>query len=147
MNRTNEIEFINLKKAALFIAKLLLRTREGKIQWRIRESVPQPSTETFTARIENDIVATLVRDEKKLTFKLSDLGSVEQISGLQSFKSGNEILSIVLNYPNGKDEGSTPEGIVYRDLEELLQLAKSPKPVSDDLRFKQAMSYLDKLAV
>jgi hypothetical protein len=32
-------------------------------------------------------------------------------------------------------------------MEELIFLAENPKSVSDDLRYKQVMSYLDKLAV
>lgn len=67
--------------------------------------------------------------------------------GLAGFPDPNEILSVSLSHNDGKQERFTPESIVYRDLEELIQLAKNPKSVSDDVRYKQVMSYLDKLAV
>lgn len=143
MSQTKDIE---LKRAALFIAKLLLRTREGRIRWEAAE--PSLQLEQFTARLEEDIVATLTRDSKQLSFRLSALASVERTEGgLQSFKHGNEILTLDLCHPLGNEDIATLESIVYRDLEELIQLAKNQKTVSDDPRFKQAMNYLDRLAV
>lgn len=145
MTKENDVE---LKKAALFIAKLLLRTREGRIQWRATEPSLQMNMESFTARIEGDIIATLTKGFDQLSFRLSGLESVERVEGgLQSFKRGNEILNIAIRHSKGKENQFTPESIVYRDLEELIQLAAKPEDSAGDPRFKQAMSYLDKLAV
>jgi len=144
MNRKNDFDF---KRAALLIAKLLLRTREGKIQWRADHS-PEKSIESFSARMEGDLNATITRNSKQLSFRLSELASVERIeAGLQAFKQGNEIDIVAIDHSKGKADEFTLEAIVYRDLEELIQLASDPRSASEDIRFKQAMSYLDKLAV
>lgn len=169
MNRTNEIEFINLKKAALVIAKLLIRTREGKIQWKndnlsrqafggaANGSSQQGFEYLYTAKLEDNITAVLSRDNKQLGFKLSGPPAVNvptksvldnrAVGLVRGGYDPNEILYISLNHSFGKEERATPESIVYRDIEELIQLAENPKSVSDDLRYKQVMSYLDKLAV
>ncbi len=165
MTQTNDIE---LKKAALVIAKLLLRTREGRISWKddnlprqalhnyVKGSSPQEFEYLYSAELEDNIKAVLSRDEKQLGFKLSGppvanvstepLAEILRV-GLAGFPDPNEILSVSLSHNDGKQERFTPESIVYRDLEELIQLAKNPKSVSDDVRYKQVMSYLDKLAV
>jgi hypothetical protein len=46
----------------------------------------------------------------------------------------------------GKSGLESPESIVYRDLAELILLAENPKSISDDLRFRQALTFLDKLS-
>lgn len=165
MPQTDDAE---LKKAALVIAKLLLRTREGKISWK-DENLPRqvfqglahgsPHQEfeyLYTAELEDNIKAVLSRDDKQLGFRLSGPPAANVPSfpldgivavGPHGLPDPNEILSISLSHTYGKQERFTPESIVYRDLEELIQLAKNPKSVSDDLRYKQVMSYLDKLAV
>lgn len=166
MTQTNDAK---LKKAALVIAKLLLRTREGRISWKddnlprqfihglANGSSHQEFEYLYTAKLEDNINAVLSRDDKQLGFKLSGppavnvpsdpLAGMAAAVGLDGSPDPNEILSISLSHTYGKQERFTPESIVYRDLEELIQLAKSPKSVSDDLRYKQVMSYLDKLAV
>lgn len=140
-----------LNHAALVIAKLLLlRTREGKVQWEHAPTLMSTlsSAERYGSKLEDDVEATISRDGKKFTFTLSGPPAVKiPNSELRSLfgSSPNEILSISLEC--AEEEQRTPEGIVYRDLQRLFELASNPKAVSDDLRIKQVMSYLDKLGV
>jgi hypothetical protein len=157
-----------LNKAALVIAKLLIRTREGKIHWK-EDNLPRQALHDFekesshrefesryTAELEDSIQVILTRDDKQLGFRLSGPPAsnvpAEPLAGIlgvgsQESHNSSEILSISLGHAYGKQERFTPESIIYRDLEELIQLARDPKSVSNDLRLKQVMSYLDKLAV
>jgi hypothetical protein len=174
MSQKNDIE---LKKAALVIAKLLMRTREGKILWKndnlVRAAVAGPLKSSneppplgglsefspawrpsapfvflYTATLEDEIEAVLSRDDQKIGFRLSGPPAVKIPSGgLYQAHKNKEILSLSLSHSFGKEERFSPESIVYRDLEELIHLAENPKSVSDDLRLKQVMSYLEKLAV
>ena len=154
MSRTNDTE---LKKAALVIAKLLLRTREGRIQWR-HDSTNLASTlgvSRYGARLEDNIEVILIRDDEELGFVLTGSpmeGMVPQPSLTWDqarralFSDPNKILSVSLSHSYGSGDELSPEGIVYRDLEELVQLAENPKSASDDLRYQQVMSYLDRLS-
>jgi hypothetical protein len=51
-----------------------------------------------------------------------------------------------LPHSHGQEERFSPESLVYRDLDELVALARNPESVSKDLQLKQVMSYLDRLA-
>jgi hypothetical protein len=153
MSQTNDIE---LKKAALVIAKLLLRTREGKLQWENETNLLTQnllsSCSSYKAKLDEGIEAHLSRDDKGLRFKLCgppavDLPTYSYLAPMLGGRDNNEIISVSLDHLDGKTGLITPESIVYRDMEELIFLAENPKSVSDDLRYKQVMSYLDKLAV
>jgi hypothetical protein len=143
-----------LNKAALLIAKLLIRTREGKIQWeRVSDSVSNflSSPGSFKARLDDGLEAHLVCDDKEVAFKLCgppavDLPSQSPVSAMLGIRENNEIISISLSDSYRKTDMETPESIVYRDLAELIFLAGNPKSVSDDLRYQQALTFLDKLS-
>ena len=142
-----------LNKAALLIAKLLIRTREGKLQWK-HENDPLTraltSASPYSADLGDGMEARLSRDEKGLGFKLWGPPAVEIPSnfwaGVFSGRDNNEIISIFLDHSHGKTGLVSPEGIVYHDLAELIYLAENPKSISDDLRYQQALTYLDKLS-
>jgi hypothetical protein len=139
-----------LNKAALVIAKLLLRTREGKIQW--ENASASTISESYSAKLEEGIEATITRHDfghgSEFDFRL-DGPPVVKIPGVDSADllgtKASEIISISLSGKFGNEQRRTPETIVYKDLQELFQLASNPKSVSDDLRLKQVMSYLDRL--
>jgi hypothetical protein len=146
-----------LNKAALLIAKLLLRTREGKIQWHSESETLSGmigfGNRRYSATLEDGIEAILIRDEKQLAFLLSG-PPVEGVlpaghfSWTQAFlgKNQNEILSLPLEHSYANGDNLSPESTVYRDLQELFYLAENPKSVSDDLRYQQALTFLDKLS-
>jgi hypothetical protein len=167
----SQVNDIELKKAALVIAKLLLRTREGRIQWRNDNATRRAASDFFdaysgkqtsgsflhmyTADLEDGVQAALSRDENRVEFRLSgppamDIPS-QPLAGVAgvglSSPSNNEILSVSLDHSYGKSLQLSPESLIYRDLDELIRLAENPKSVSDDIRLRQVMSYLDKLAV
>lgn len=163
-----------LNKAALLIAKLLIRTREGKIQWKnendpswsssgskaagiLYDKSPMPPAKTLTqsslykAELDEGLEAHLSRDEKDLGFKLCgppavDLPPFPALAEMLGGRNTSEIVSIALSHSYGKTGLESPETIVYRDLAELLFLAENPKSVSDDLRYIQALEFLDKLS-
>jgi hypothetical protein len=144
-----------LNKAALLIAKLLIRTREGKIQWKNENdllSQTLTSCSSYRAEMDDGLEAHLSRDDKELGFKLSgppavDLPAYYHLAGMLGGRNSNEVISITLNHSHGKTGlVESPETIVYRDLAELIFLAENPKSVSDDLRYQQALTYLDKLS-
>lgn len=136
-----------LNKAALVIAKLLLRTREGKIQWE-NASVRSTISASYSAKLEEGIEAKITRHDYGFDFRL-DGPPVVKIPGVDSAEllgtKASEIISISISDRSGNEQRRTPETIVYKDLQELFQLASNPKSVSDDLRLKQVMSYLDRL--
>lgn len=144
-----------LNKAALLIAKLLIRTREGKIQWKnegapLSQGLPA-SCSSYKAELDDGLEAHLSRDEKELGFKLwgppaLDLPPFSNLAGMLGGRNTHEIVSITLSHSYGKTGLESPETIVYRDLAELIFLAENPKSVSDDLRYLQALEYLDKLS-
>jgi hypothetical protein len=152
-----------LNKAALVIAKLLLRTREGKIEWRRADARDSwgafedsfAPTNRFSADLEDGVRADLTSSEKTLGFVLSGppvpavvpspSPSSDDPLGIHASER-NRILALFLEHSYGTKERTSPEAIVYRDLADLFQLAEDPKSVSDDLRFRQVMSYLDRLA-
>ena len=162
MSQTSDLE---LKRAALLIVKMILRTREGKIVWKnnnaergaaayLGSSGQGDFVERFTADLEDGIQAVLIRDSRKLVFALTAPPTNESsaqsssLTGVTSLAAGEEahgILKVSLHHDIGRAFDPTPESVVYRDLLELVQLAANPKSVSDDRRYKQAMSYLDKL--
>jgi hypothetical protein len=138
-----------LNKAALLIAKLLIRTREGKLQWTNGTRMAPGSF--YKAGLDEGIEAQLSRDDKELGFKLWGAPAVElspfsHVAETLGGRSTNEIVSIKLNHSFGKTGLESPETIVYRDLAELIYLADNPKSISDDLRYRQALTYLDKLS-
>lgn len=143
-----------LNKAALLIAKLLIRTREGKIQWKSENdflSQAMTSCSSYKAELDDGLEAHLIRDNKELGFKLwgppaVDLPAFSHLAGILGGRNTNEIVSVTLNHSYGKTGLESPETIVYRDLAELIFLAENPKSVSDDLRYLQALEYLDKLS-
>lgn len=159
-----------LNKAALVIAKLLIRTREGKLQWTATggtspggfvADILGAEPQRYTTKLDDGIEAVLISDSKRLCFELSDAslkstsgGTYPPQHGLASalgfvgpgIQDPSTILSISLPHSYGVDEQLSPESIVYADLDELITLARSPKSVSDDLRIKKAMTYLDRLA-
>jgi len=144
-----------LNKAALLIAKLLIRTREGKIQWKNERDIVSQMTLTscssYMAELDEGLEARLSRDDKELGFKLwgppaVDLPAYSHLAGMLGGRNTNEIISITLNHLYGKTGLESPETIVYRDLAELIYLAENPKSISDDLRYMQALKILDKLS-
>jgi hypothetical protein len=149
-----------LNKAALLIAKLLIRTREGKLQWESENSPLSsfPLSENFLtssslykAKLDEGIEAHLSRNDKELGFKLCgppavDLPSYSGLAAMLGGRDSHEIISISLEHSYGRTGRESPETIVYRDLAELIFLAENPKSVSDDLRYQQALTYLDKLS-
>jgi len=142
-----------LNKAALLIAKMLIRTREGRIQWKNENdalSQAPTSCSSYKAELDDGLEAHLSRDEKGLGFKLWGPPAVEIPSGfwagVLSARDNNVIISIFLDHLHGKTGLVSPEGIVYHDLAELIYLAENPKSISDDLRYQQALTYLDKLS-
>jgi hypothetical protein len=160
---SQKVSDTQLNKAALVIAKLLLRTREGKILWRKTEAQDfwqafddglSPSTR-YSADLEEGVRADLSSNEKALGFQLSGppvrgvvpspISRSEDVLGTHESER-NRILVLFLEHSYDKKERTSPESIVYRDLADLFQLAEDPKSVSDDLRFRQVMSYLDRLA-
>ncbi len=138
-----------LNKAALLIAKLLIRTREGKLQWNNESRMAAGSF--YKAGLDEGLEAHLSRDDKEIGFKLwgppaVDLPSYSALAALAGGRNTNEIISISLSHAYAKTSFESPEGIVYRDLAELIFLAENPKSISDDLRYLQALTYLDKLS-
>ncbi len=136
-----------LNKAALLIAKLLLRTREGRVQWKhfseremFQNFFGTDSTPCryFKAPLESDLEAIVGEDTEQVGFELLGVSP-----------SGEKQLAVQVLLPHsfGKSEQISPESIVYRDIKELLNLAENPKTVSDDRRYLQALTYLDKIAV
>lgn len=159
MNQTSDIE---LKKAALLIVKLLLRSREGKIVWKnnyaekmLAASLGDVSnTNQYTADLDDGIQAILTKDSRQLGFELTAplankaLEQASSPSYLVSMLIGenpNKVLKISLPHSEGNTADATPESTIYRDLQELIELAENPKAVSNDLRYNQAMSFLDNL--
>jgi hypothetical protein len=139
-----------LNRAALLIAKLLIRTREGKLQW---TNAARMSAGSFhRAGLDEGLEAHLSRDDKGLGFKLCgppavDLPAFCNLAGVLGGRDSNEVISVALDHSYGKAGlVESPETIVYRDLAELIFLAENPKSVSDDLRYQQALTYLDKLS-
>ncbi|HUD55442.1 MAG TPA: hypothetical protein VMR02_09460 [Terracidiphilus sp.] len=136
-----------LNRAALVIAKLLLLTREGKIEW--ANSGTLLTGDRYSAKLDGDIEAIVARNENSFGFSLSGPPAVKIPSAglldLIGSTRTNEILSISLHDAAGGGLVRTPESVVFRDLRELYRLASNPKSVSDDLRLKQVLSYLDKL--
>jgi hypothetical protein len=148
-----------LNKAALVIAKLLIRTREGKIQWTAAGGLlagrVRAEPQRYTTKLDDGIEAVLVSDSKQLRFELSDASLKSTSAGADPYldavtsllgQDPSKILSISLPHSYGVDERLSPESIIYGDLDELVTLARNPKSVSDDLRLKKAMTYLDRLA-
>jgi len=145
-----------LNKAALLIAKLLLRTREGKIQWNnasnlLSSNAVEGFILVYKADLDDGLEAQLTRDNKGLGFKLCgppavDLPTHSLLSPMLGGRDTNEIVAIQLDHLFDKTGLESPESIVYRDLAELVFLAENPKSVSDDLRYLQALTYLDKLS-
>lgn len=134
-----------LNKAALLIAKLLLRTREGKVHWEhsLEREMPQnffandaTSCRYFKAPLESDLEAIVGEDSIRLGF---------QLIGFSSQGEKQVVVQVLLPHAHGEGEQVSPEAIVYGDIKEILWLAEHPKMISDDLQYKQAMSYLDKL--
>jgi hypothetical protein len=137
-----------LNKAAVLIVKLLLRTREGRIQW----SPCAPALfggKTVRAGLEDQMSAYLSRNDREYDFVLMDatIPSSEDLVGidLDKFISERTIIRVDLAHSWDSIEDVTPESIVYSNLKQLFQLAEDPKSVSDDILYKQAMSYLDRL--
>jgi hypothetical protein len=138
-----------LNKAALLIAKLLIRTREGKLQW--KNEIRMAPGSLYKAGLDEGLEAHLSRDDKALEFKLCGPPAVElpafsPLAGVFGGRNTNEVIAISLSHSYGKTGLDSPETIVYRDLDELIFLAENPKSVSDDLRYIQALEYLDKLS-
>jgi len=75
-----------------------------------------------------------------------DLPSYTSLAEMLGGRNTNEIISVSLHHSYGKSSLESPETIVYRDLAELIFLAENPKSISDDLRYQQALTYLDKLS-
>jgi hypothetical protein len=140
-------------KAAVFIAKLLIRTREGKIHWEYTGTLSASKLLTgiisYKAALSDGLETHLQRDVKGLEFKLLGPPAVPDtlnpLADILGMKGGNEIISVSLSHSYGQVDSAAPESVVYCDLAELIFLAENPKSVSDDLHYKQAMSYLDKL--
>lgn len=141
-----------LNKAAVLIVKLLLRTREGRIHW----SPCAPALaqgETFIAGLENQMSAYLSRNVKEYEFALinTEIHSPEGFGrygfDLHKFMAEKTIISITLAHSWDSEEDVTPESIVYSNLKQLFQLAENPKSVAEDQLYRQAMTYLDKIAV
>lgn len=138
-----------LNKAALLIAKLLIRTREGKLQW--TNEARMAAGAFYKAGLDEGLDAHLSRDDKGLGFKLCgppaiDLPSYSALAAMRGGRDSHEIISVSLEHSYGRTELESPETIVYRDLAELIFLAENPKSVSDDLRYLQALEFLDKLS-
>jgi hypothetical protein len=144
-----------LNKAALLIAKLLIRTRQGKIPWKSEKdllSQAQPSGTSYKAELDDGLEAHLNRDDRAIGFKLwgppmMDLPAYSHLASIVGGRNTHEVISITLSHAYGTSELENPESIVYRDLDELIFLAENPKSVSDDLRYQQALTFLDKIAV
>jgi hypothetical protein len=139
-----------LNKAAVLIVKLLLRTREGRIQW----SPCAPALfggKTFITGLEDQMSAYLSRSDQEYVFVLmgAKIPSPENLEGidLNQFIAERTIIRITLAHSWDSDEDVTPESIVYSNLKQLFQLAENPKSVSEDRLYRQAMTYLDKIAV
>jgi hypothetical protein len=139
-----------LNKAAVLIVKLLLRTREGRIQWS-RCAPALRGGETFIAGLEDQMSAYLSRNDKQYDFALinTKFPSSEELDrfDLHKFMAEKTIISIELAHSWDSDEDVTPESIVYSNLKRLFQLAENPKSVSADRLYQQAMALLDKIAV
>jgi hypothetical protein len=143
-----------LNKAALLIAKLLIRTRQGKILWKSEKdllSQALTSCSSYKAELDGGLEAHLNRDDKELGFKLwgppvVELPTHSYLAPMLGGRNTHEIISIALNHLYGKTGLESPESIVYRDLADLIFLAENPKSLSDDLRYQQALTYLDKLS-
>jgi hypothetical protein len=138
-----------LNKAAVLIVKLLLRTREGRIQW--SRCVPALcGGETFIASLEDQMSAYLSRDEKQYDFALinTKFPSSEELDrfDLIKFMAEKTVISVTLAHSWDSDEDVTPESIVYSNLKQIFQLAENPSSASDDLFYQQALTYLDKLS-
>jgi hypothetical protein len=139
-----------LNKAAVLIVKLLLRTREGRIQW--SSCAPALSGgRTYRAGLEDQMSAYLSRSDEEFDFVLMDttLLSTEERDGFdrKNFISERTIIRIGLAHSWRSVDDVTPESIVYANLEQLFQLAENPESASDDRLYKQALTYLDKIAV
>ncbi len=139
-----------LNKAAVLIVKLLLRTREGRIQW----SPCAPALfggKTYIAGLEDQMSAYLSRNNQEYDFVLMDtrIPSSEDLeeTDLHKFISERKIISVALAHSWDSEEDVTPESIVYSNLKQLFQLAQNPKSVSEDRLYQQALTYLDKIAV
>ncbi len=134
-----------LNKAALLIAKLLVRTREGKVHWEhsLEREIPQnffaadlTSCRFFKAPLESGLEAVVGEDSELLGFELV---------GVSPQGERQVVVQVLLPHIHGKGEQVSPEAVVYGDIKDILSLAEHPKMISDDLQFKQAMSYLDRL--
>jgi hypothetical protein len=139
-----------LNKAAVLIVKLLIRTREGRIQW----SPVAPALfggKTFIAGLEDKMSAYLCRSEREYLFALISpkIPPSEDLEGidLDKFIAERTIIRVALTHFWDSDEDVTPESIVYSDLKQLFQLAENPRSVSEDRLYQLAMSYLDRIAV
>ncbi len=143
-----------LNKAALLIAKLLIRTREGKLQWKNESDVLSKAPtfcSSYKAELDDGLEAHLNRNDKELGFKLCGPPAVElppysALAAMLGGRDSHEIISVSLEHSYGKTGFESPETIVYRDLAELIFLAENPKSVSDDLRYLQALKFLDQLS-
>jgi hypothetical protein len=139
-----------LNKAAVLIVKLLLRTREGRIQW--SPCAPAlPGGQTFIAGLEDQMSAYLSRNDKEYGFALinTKLPSSEDLDGIDlgRFISERTIISVTLAHSWDSDEDVTPESIVYSNLKQIFQLAESPRSAPEDRLYQQAITYLNKIAV
>jgi hypothetical protein len=141
----------DLNKAALVIAKLLLRTREGKIQWTTEQqewaSLLDLKTR-YETKLSDDLKALISRQSGSIDFELIGPPAIpisKPLTALMLGQSDDVVIHLSLSDTFAAAGVNSPEGIVYRDLQELLRYAENPKLVSDDLRLKQAMNILDKL--
>ena len=139
-----------LNRAAVLIVKLLLRTREGRIQW----SSCAPALvggKTFIAGLEDQMSAYVSRNDREYDFALinTKIPSSEELhlADLHKYVSERTVIKIALAHSWDSEHDVTPESIVYSDLKRLFQVAESPKSASDDRLYKQALTYLDKIAV
>jgi hypothetical protein len=139
-----------LNKAAVLVVKLLLRTREGRIQWSPCDPALSGGT-TFIARLEDQMSAYLSKNDKELDFILMNTSfpsSKERDAfDVGKFIANKTIVRVGLAHSWGSAEDVTPESIVYSNLEQLFELAENPKSAADDRLYKQALTYLDKIAV
>ena len=82
-----------LNKAALLIAKLLIRTREGKLQWNNESEQNAPAGSLYKAGLDEGLEAHLSRDDKEIGFKLWGPPAVDlpSYSAFSCFGSAVEI--------------------------------------------------------
>lgn len=131
----------DLKESADLISKLLVLTRDGKVEWRKESLLVKtivPVTTRFLAPLDGDSEAQVWLTSTSAGFKLAEK---TREPGIFVTVTERDLISISIDHEDGPSSGQ-----IYIDLMSLLELARRSADKIEP-KIDRVKQFLDKLAV